>query len=352
MSHSIFNWLKTKAGFGREYLDDEEIRHLRSNPELTEAVTQRGSQLLLREMLARHKAERRWNTFRRSVIAIGMVLGLAYSGLALMKREGLVLQRSSTSTAGVVAIHGNIMQTGLASAEQLAPTLAEAFDNPSTKVVVLDIDSPGGQPNVSEQIINLINAKKKATGKPVVAVIANTGASAAYMIALAADKIVAGRYSLVGSIGAKLSTWDFSKAIERYDVRQTVYASGTLKNMLDPWAPPSTEASAKAQLMVNQLGQAFLKDVVAARGKRLKPGIAFGTGEVWVGEEAKALGLIDEIGTIDQVIQSYNVKPRFFGPRDKGPLSFMSSSADWLGTAISNGISKALLAATSPATVQ
>lgn len=340
MTFNIFNWFKNITGTNKDYLDEAEIAAINNNPALTEDIGRRTSFLLAKEMIARHASERRWAMVKRTLLAASMLLGLVYSATMMAKRQGF--SGNTGPVASVISIHGNIMQTGLASADELAPTITAAFDNPKTKVVILDIDSAGGQPQVSDRIATLIKAKKKATGKPVVAVISNLGASAAYMIAISADSIYAGRYSLIGSIGAKLESWNFSKTIEKYDVQHRVYASGSLKNMLDQWSPYTEAADDKAQLLVNQMGQQFLKDVMASRAKKLKPGLKFDTGEVWVGTEAKAIGVIDDIATIDEVIESYHVKPLFLGPHDKGPLSFLSSSADWLAQAISNGIAQAL----------
>lgn len=65
------------------------------------------------------------------------------------------------------------------------------------------------------------------------------------MLALHADKIVAGRYSLVGSIGAVVTGWDFHKLAEKSDVNQRIYASGVHKNMLNPFVAMSKESEVK-----------------------------------------------------------------------------------------------------------
>ena len=87
-----------------------------------------------------------------------------------------------------------------------------------------------------------------------VAVINNLGASAAYMVALNADRIIAAKYSFVGSIGAIMAPWQLDKAIAKVDVAQRVYASGKLKAFLNPFTPVSPEVDRKAQQLVDQMG--------------------------------------------------------------------------------------------------
>jgi protease IV len=198
------------------------------------------------------------------------------------------------------------------------------------KAVVISIDSPGGSPVESERIYRVIESYKQSHPKPVIAVINNIGASAAYMIALHADKIVAGNYSLVGSVGAIMAGWDLHKAIEKVEISQRVYASGTLKSMLNPFLPMTPEADRKAQELVSMMGQQFTDELVATRGPKLKAGINYGTGEVWDGVEAAKIGLVDEIGTLDDYIQRTWDRPLYdYGPR-RGGLGFSAVASQWV----------------------
>jgi protease-4 len=165
--------------------------------------------------------------------------------------------------------------------------------------------------------------------KPVVAVISNVGASAAYLIALHADKIYAGRYSLVGSIGAVLASWDLHRAAERLEVSQRIYASGPLKAMLSPFQPTTPESDAKARLLIRGLGEAFVAEVRRLRGARLSDAADIATGEVWLGPDARTLGLVDGIGTLEEVIRNdWRLTWYDFGPRKGSGLLSMEAAAD------------------------
>jgi len=150
------------------------------------------------------------------------------------------------------------------------------------------------------------------------------------MIAMHTDRIYANRYSLVGSIGAMLDGWDVHRALERLEVTQRVYTSGQFKSMLSPFLPMSPEAEDKARQLVHQGGATFLADLKVTRGPFLKAGIAYDSGEVWLGEEAKRIGLIDEIGTLDEVISiNWGIKLYDFGPSNEGFGQWSSTSRDF-----------------------
>lgn len=275
--------------------------------------------VLMGDLLRERRTDRTWRNIKRFVISgSAVVLFGIYVGFYVTSLGYHMIPNSDI--VGVVRIVGAIEEDSrTASANAVIPALAKAFGKPNVKAVVVAIDSGGGKPGESERIINYIAQKRKETGKPVVAVIGNTGASAAYMIAVHCDKIYAGRYSLVGSVGAILSTWDLHKIAERFEVRRKVYASGSLKGMLDPWVESSPEAEAKAKQLVSAMGETFAKDVKAVRGSKLKPGVDYFTGEVWSGDQALDLGLIDELNTLDTVVkQTWNLGYYDFGPTKSG----------------------------------
>lgn len=274
---------------------------------------------LISDLIKERRSERNWRHIKRIMISGSAVVIFAiYVGFYVTSLGYHVVP--SNDIVGVVRITGGIEEgSQTASANAVIPALSKAFNKPNVKAIVLAIDSPGGKPAEVERIYNYIAVKKKETGKPVVAVIGNTGASAAYMLAVHADKVYAGKYSIVGSIGAIMSSWDFHKIADRFDVKHKVYASGKLKGMLDPWSPPSAQADAKAQDMVDGMGKIFAAEVRLLRGDKLAKDVDFFTGEVWSGEDALQLGLVDEVGTLDSMIkQTYNLGYHDFGPKKGG----------------------------------
>jgi len=288
---------------------------------------------ILTDLLNERRSERRWRWAKRIIFStIGAGLFAVYLAF-YVSSLGFKLM-PNTDVVAVVNVTGVIGAGKQASAEELVPVLEKAFQSSKVKAIALNIDSPGGQPFESERVGQTIDRLKSETGKPVYAFIGNSGASAAYMLALHSDKIVAGRYSLVGSIGAIITGWDFHKLTERLDINQRVYASGVHKNMLNPFLPMSKESDAKAQQMVDLMAKVFATEFKARRGRKLRSDFNYITGEAWGGSEALEIGLIDEIGTIESVVnREWHIPTHDFGPTNKAN-SFLSH----FGSEITNQI--------------
>lgn len=294
---------------------------------------------LIADLINERRTERRWKHIKRFLLGGSTLILFGIYVFFYVTSLGYKIVPNS-DIVGVVRITGDIVQgSQTASADSVIPALSKAFGKPNVKAIVLYIDSGGGQPAEAERIYNYFNAKKKETGKPVYAVISNTGASAAYLIAMHADKVYAGKYSLVGSIGAIMSTWDFHKIAERFEVQRKTYASGELKGMLDPWSAQTTQAEAKAQSLVVSIGDRFAREVKERRGAALKPDYKYFTGEVWTGEQAFEIGLVDGVDTLDSLIRTtWKVGYHDFGPNKKQSgfgFPFSASVGDWLLETIS-----------------
>lgn len=292
-----------------------------------------------REAEARRAARfRRWVMGVLVVGSVGVYAALAAKALlpmpAVMAREPAV---------GVVRVEGQISADAkLASAKLVVPALKRAFEDDNVQRVVLYIDSPGGAPVEAERIMDAVAELRKKHPKPVQAIIGNLGASAGYMVALSADEIVSAKYSLVGSIGAILQSWDVHRVLEKYDVKAKTYASGNLKGMLNPFEPGTPEGEAKAQALVDELGRQFETLLVERRGKRLtQPAGTYTTGEVWGGQDALALGLVDSNGTLETVMAQYpDLKLVNFGPfeRSSGLVPDFLRSFDDIAVALTEGV--------------
>ena len=283
--------------------------------------------VLTSDYLTDRRKERQWRSIRRAMWYGFFLLSSAIYFLMMASFHGYK-PLGMSDVVGVIKIDGAISSGAPASAEKLIPLIQSAFENKHVIGLALNIDSPGGQPVEAERIYSAIDSmKKKYPAKKVIAVINNLGASAAYMIALHADEIYCGRYSLVGSIGAIVQTWDVHGLLNRFDVHRRVYASGELKSMLDPYMEPTPASKEKAQQLVNQMGSIFVADLTRIRGARLKKDVNYGTGEVWTGTNAKEYGLVDDIGTLDQIVQDkWNVKAHNFGPNQSSFPLFADAS--------------------------
>lgn len=290
------------------------------------------------DLLRDRRAERRSRLGKAFLyflmFALPAVLYIGFFGWSAGLRFG-----PAGDVVGIVRLDGEMADGTAASADRVIPALRKAFESSQVRAVVLSIDSPGGAPLEAERIYSAIGALKQQHPKPVVAVINNLGASAAYMVALHADRIVAGKYSLVGSIGAVLSGWDAHEGLNRLGISQRVYASGDLKAMMNPYLPMTPEADRKARELVAEMGRAFRTELETRRKERLAPGVDYASGGVWGGSEAHRLGLVDELGTLDQVIATGwpGLPAHNFGPRENAsPLGLQATS--WLRSVLQGAL--------------
>jgi protease-4 len=132
-------------------------------------------------------------------------------------------------------------------------------------------------------------------------------------------------------------------------VKAKTYASGNLKGMLNPFEPSTPEGEAKAQALVDELGRQFEMLLVERRGKKLTQPIAnYTTGEVWGGQDALGLGLVDSNGTIETLMSQHpDLKLVDFGPFErKSPLGGLWQSVDDIAVSLKESV--ALLKAAAP----
>jgi len=246
--------------------------------------------------LHEQRLARRWRTFVR-LAWLGFFVFLAWVALS---RSGPASDVSAPHTA-VVEIRGEIASDTEASAELLVAALRSAFEDEGAQAVVMLINSPGGSP-VQAGIINDEVLRLKAKhGKPVYAVVEETCASAAYYIAVAADKIFVDKASIVGSIGVLMDGFGFTGLMDKLGVERRLMTAGENKGFLDPFSPQTERQRVYAQSMLNQIHKQFIDVVKAGRGDRLKETPETFSGLFWSGQQAVALGLADQYGSLDYV---------------------------------------------------
>lgn len=178
------------------------------------------------------------------------------------------------------------------------PDLHEVLDavarDSSARALILYIDSPGGSAYAGEAIYRRL--RTVAERKPVVAVIGGLGASAGYMLALAADRIYALETSLTGSIGAIFQFADASGLLESIGIRPEIVASGPLKGEPSFVKPISPEGRAVLQQIVDINEDWFVSLVAERRGMAPEAVRLLADGRIYTGGQAAANGLIDGIG--------------------------------------------------------
>ncbi|MDD9877043.1 MAG: signal peptide peptidase SppA [Magnetovibrio sp.] len=175
-----------------------------------------------------------------------------------------------------------------------ANALDELAADDKVRALIVAIDSPGGTFVGGEALYESL--RKVAEAKPVVAVLGGTAASAAYMVALGADHIVARKGTVTGSIGVIMQTADITGLLDKLGIKPETIKSGPLKaqpNPLEPFSPAAREAT---EAVVEDLFGMFVDLVAARREMDRDKVLGFADGRVFSGRQAMRGGLVDAIG--------------------------------------------------------
>ncbi len=242
------------------------------------------------------RAARRWKIINR-LITVGLFLLVAWLVFGL----GQTGNSPSTRHTAMVEIKGEISSDSEASADLVVSAIRSAFEDSGAQAVVLLINSPGGSPVQAGIINDEIRRLKARYNKPVYAVVEEACASAAYYIAVSADKIYVDKASIVGSIGVLMDGFGVTGLMDKLGVERRLMTAGENKGFLDPFSPQTDKQRAYAQAMLDQIHKQFIGVVKEGRGKRLKDTPDMFSGLFWTGQQAVELGLADQLGNLDYV---------------------------------------------------
>jgi protease-4 len=252
---------------------------------------------------------------------------------------------STGKHTALVDMQGVISSDSRASADNIIPSLQEAFKDKGTQGVILRINSPGGSPVQSGQIndeIRRLRAQYPAI--PLYVVVDDICASGGYYVAVAADKIYVDKASLIGSIGVLMDGFGFTGTMQKLGVERRLVTAGSNKGFLDPFSAVNPSQQAYARQLVAQIHQQFIEVVRLGRGKRLKETPDTFSGLVWNGQRGVELGLADGYGTLESVardvikaeeIVDFTVKEGF---ADRIAKKFGAGVASALGYSTQSGV--------------
>ncbi len=197
----------------------------------------------------------------------------------------------SGGKVGVIDLGGVIL-----SADKFNEQLRKMADDDDVKVIILHINSPGGGAAASQEIYHEVLRVRQEKHKKIIASIESVGASGAYYIASACDRIYANQASVVGSIGVIMEWMNYGDLMRWAKLKNVVLKAGALKDAGSPARDLTPEEQAYFQTLVDNMHIQFIHDVAAGRhvaDDKIKP---LATGQVWTGEQALPLGLIDRQG--------------------------------------------------------
>jgi len=188
---------------------------------------------------------------------------------------------------------------GIATSEEITNSLNDASDDDGVKAIVMRVNSPGGSPAAAEEILSAM----KKIDKPIVISMGDVAASAAYYISAPADRIIANPDTITGSIGV---IWEFQNRSKFYEEEGTSFyiaKSGEMKDMGGDWRGLSDDEKRYVDQVIAEAYSRFVSEVASGRNLSLSKVKDLADGRVYTGAKAKELGLVDELGSLDDAIE-------------------------------------------------
>jgi len=244
---------------------------------------------------------------KQSLIAIMIVFGslLLVGGWWLFRPIEKIDRIAVIHVEGVIT--GGRSQGGLwgdgGGTDSLIRQIQSAREDKEVRAVVIRINSPGGSAPASQEIGEEIK-KLRATGKAVVASMGDIAASGGYWIAAMCDKIYANPGTITGSIGIYIPYANWQELFKKIGVYGEKIKSGPHKDMLSPERAMTDQERAIVQAMVDDLYEQFV--AVVADGRKMEPTRVrqLADGRIYTGRQAHKLGLVDEMGSMEEAVQA------------------------------------------------
>jgi len=199
---------------------------------------------------------------------------------------------------GVVDLEGVIL-----SPKDAVEQLRKFADDSTIKAIVLHVNSPGGGAAASEEIYREVLRIRNEKKKRIVASIETVGASGAYYVASATNKIFADNASIVGSIGVIAEWYNYEELLKWAKLQAITLKAGEFKDTGSPTRPMTPEERAYLQGLIDNMHTQFIHSVAVGRKMKDDEVRALANGKVWTGQEAMPLKLVDQIGDFRAAIE-------------------------------------------------
>lgn len=232
-----------------------------------------------------------WLAIGGSLFAVFVVVVVLLAYAIVHTAGGGQLASLGSGNIGVIDVDGVIL-----SAETPVDQLRKFNDDSSIKAIILHINSPGGGAAASQEIYHEVSRIRGEKKKPIVASIESVGASGAYYIASGTSKIYANQASIVGSIGVIMEYTNYGDLLKWAKLKNITIKAGDLKDAGSPVRDLTPREQAYMQGLVDNMHGQFIADVASGRGMTVAQVQPLATGQVWTGQQALPLHLIDATG--------------------------------------------------------
>ncbi|MEN9946576.1 MAG: hypothetical protein RLZZ293_962 [Pseudomonadota bacterium] len=252
---------------------------------------------ILLETIKEQRRARRWKIFFRIILLI-ILFGLI---IIFIRKEKQPQDQKTGPQIAVVDLKG-VIDGENKNYNTLIDGLTAALNDKKTVAVLIRANSPGGSPVYSDLMNNeLTRLRKQYPNIPIDVVIEEVCASGCYYTAVAANKIYAAPASIVGSIGVIYSGFGATEAMKKLGIDSRLLISGKNKAMGYPFIPANATQNQMQQQMLDEIHQQFIDAVKRGRGNKLANDPDLFSGRYWIGADAKKLGLIDGIASVQSI---------------------------------------------------
>ena len=223
--------------------------------------------------------------------------------------EKVITKGESAKKIIVISVHG-IIYSGKnltrehSSSEILIQQLKKAHEDPEAVAIVLDMNTPGGSVTATDEVYHeLLKVRKQE--KKVLTCMRTIAASGGYYLAAGTDYVFANRLTLTGSIGVIIGGYNYAGLFENLGVKSEIYKSGKLKDILNMGRPRKENEVQIIQDLVDETHMEFAKIVSDGRNLELEKVLTgkIGDAGIFSGRTAKDLGLVDELGYLEDAIE-------------------------------------------------
>jgi len=217
---------------------------------------------------------------------------------------------------GIITINEAIM-----ASEKIVEDLNDFAERDDIDAILIRLNTPGGGVAPSQEIYEKVKEISEANIKPIIASMGSVAASGGYYIAAGADTIIANKGTATGSIGVIMSYPIAADLLDKIGLTFQTVKSGALKDAGNFARKPSKTDLTYFQNLVDNLHTQFVRTVAYERGMSYDESAKLATGQVYSGEQALSLGLVDIIGTYDNAIHlatrlaGFDEKPKLIYPK-------------------------------------
>jgi len=198
----------------------------------------------------------------------------------------------------VVELEGVIL-----SPKQVVSQLKKFADDDSIKAIILHVNSPGGGVAASEEIYREVKRIRGAKKKRIVSSIETVGASGAYYVASASDKIYADKGSIVGSIGVIAQWVNYAELLQWAKLKSITLKAGEFKDTGNPAREMIPVERDYLQGLINDMHTQFIQAVAEGRKAKESDIRLIANGKVWTGDQAYSMKLVDQLADFEDAVK-------------------------------------------------